>query len=271
MHPNAYLRTFWQLELRPTIFVAMSLADAYRQRFTKVVEPAIRGIRIGGVNLEPLRVDLSQSGDSILTEIVDGIAHSRLFLADVSTVGKDATSGAGYRNGNVMYEVGIALACRRPQDVLLLRDDHDKFLFDVSTIPHLTLDFTSSTASEDLQKALLARLREQEFSTDARVKQTLTGLSNQELRILKELNGLGPNEVRGWNITGSVLSVYEMALCRLLDKGIIRMEGEFDAGYPGYSLTELGRIAAATATTGIQRFVAPSPPSPTETAPTASE
>jgi hypothetical protein len=95
-----------------------------------VIAPGISGITYGTERLKPYRVDLSKSGDSILTDIVDGIAHSQLVLADVSTIGKDSVSGVPYRNGNVLYEVGIALACRHPSEVLLARDDEDKFLFD---------------------------------------------------------------------------------------------------------------------------------------------
>jgi hypothetical protein len=29
MHPNAYLRTLWRLELRPSVFVAMSFAPQF--------------------------------------------------------------------------------------------------------------------------------------------------------------------------------------------------------------------------------------------------
>ena len=76
-------------------------------------------------------MDLSKTGDSILTDIVDGIAHSQLVPADVSTIGKDSVTGTPYRNGNVMYEVGIALACRHPSEVLLVRDDEDTFPFTV--------------------------------------------------------------------------------------------------------------------------------------------
>ena len=142
MYPNVLLRTLWQMELRPEVFVAMTFSDDYRPHFDEVIAPAIRLVRVGGVSLEPRRVDESKSGDSILTEIVGGIAHSQLVLADVSSIGRDVKSGRPHRNGNVMYEVGIALACRQPEEVLLIRDDKDPFLFDVSTIPHRRLDFT---------------------------------------------------------------------------------------------------------------------------------
>ena len=110
MHPQAFLKTFWRLELRPQVFVAMSFAQEYQDRFDTVIAPAIQSIPMGGdTYLEAHRVDLSRTGDSILTDIIDGIAHSQLVLADISSVGKDSKTGHSYRNGNVMYEVGSHL------------------------------------------------------------------------------------------------------------------------------------------------------------------
>ena len=137
MHPNAFLKTLWRLDLKPHVFVAMSFSERFKSRYNNIIAPAIRAGRVQGMGLEPHRIDLNKTGDSMLTEIVEGIAHSQLVLADVSSVGTDAGTGQTYRNGNVMYEVGIALSCRQPEEVLLVRDDDDKFLFDVSTIPHM--------------------------------------------------------------------------------------------------------------------------------------
>lgn len=143
----------------------------YQRRFDTIVAPAVSSITYGSERLTAYRVDLSKTGDSIVTDIVDGIAHSQLVLADVSTIGKDSVAGIPYRNGNVMYEVGVALACRHPSEVLLVRDDEDKFLFDVSSIPHMEVDFTNTGAAIDsLREALLARLRERQFVYDARVE-----------------------------------------------------------------------------------------------------
>ena len=113
MHPNLYLRTFWTSSFRPEVFVAMSFGESMKSRFTDVVKPAVEANAHHGVRLSAKRVDLSKSGDSILTDIADGIAHSSMVLADVSVVGYDAKTGQSYRNGNVMYEVGLALACRQ--------------------------------------------------------------------------------------------------------------------------------------------------------------
>ena len=271
MHPNTYLRTFWQLELRPQIFVAMSFAEAYRTRFKQVIEPAIEGISIGTTRLTAYRVDNSKSGDSILTDIMDGVAHSRMVVADLSTIGRDSKTGEPYRNGNVMYEVGIALACRQPADVLLLRDDADKFLFDVSTVPHKHLDFSDvDQARALLQAELIARLREQNYVSDARVRIAISSLSNQELKLLGELEATPPDQVRGWNIDGSVLSTVEAAVMRLLDKKIVTLGGQFAEGYPGYRLTELGRVVAKHIQSGLPQVVASPQPAALEPLPPAS-
>ena len=135
MHPQTFLKTFWRLELRPQIFVAMDFREEFQERYSKVIEPAIRSIVWNGQQLAPYRVDFSKSGDSILSDIIDGISHSQFVLADVSTVGVETNTRKSFRNGNVMYEVGLALACRHPSEVLLVRDDDDPFLFDVSTEP----------------------------------------------------------------------------------------------------------------------------------------
>ena len=197
MHPNAFLKTFWRLEKKPQIFVAMSFSAEYQTRYERVIAPAITSLQVNGKQLTPYRVDASKSGDSILTDIVDGIAHAQMVLADVSSIGKDSKSGNAYRNGNVMYEVGIALACRQPSDVLLIRDDKDKFLFDVSTVPHMHLDFVDTEeARASLTRELLARLREQKHLTDARVKLAVTSLTNQEIELLSQLEELPDGQAR---------------------------------------------------------------------------
>ena len=245
MHPNAFLRTFWQLELKPQIFVAMSFAREYSVRYEQVICPAISKILLNKQRLKPYRVDISKSGDSILTDIIEGIAHSQMVLADVSSIGRDAKTGQPYRNGNVMYEVGIALACRGPSDVLLVRDDKDPFLFDVSTVPHMHLDFTNvPEARGALQTQLHARLQEQNYVSDARVKLAVASLSNQEVTLLSEFADLPEGQARGWEVGGTVLSTYEAALMRLLDKHLITLAGRFEKGFAGYQPTQLGRIVA---------------------------
>jgi hypothetical protein len=255
MHPNVFLKTFWRLQLKPQIFVAMSFAPKYKSRYETIITPAIQSIAINDVPLKAYRVDTSKSGDSILTDIMDGIAHSQMVLADVSTFGKDSVTQHPYRNGNVMYEVGIALACRLPQEVLLVRDDSDSFLFDVSTIPHMTLDFNQPhEARQRLQEELMARLREQNYVQDARVRLAIAGLSAEELTALKQVACYAPGTVWGRKDTGVVDFFGIASTPRLLDKGLIKLEGRFVEGHPAYHLTPLGMVVAKLVQSGLREF-----------------
>lgn len=247
MHPNAFLNTYWRLEVRDTIFVAMSFAPRFKKRFDEVIAPAIESIKIDGNTLRALRVDLSKTGDSILTDILDGISHSRMVLADVSTIGHDSVSGDAYRSGNVMYEVGIALACRRPHEVLLLRSDRDKFLFDVSTVPHMNIDFSDADAARSiLKEELEARLQVQSFESDARVQIAVAGLTSKEAKILKEIASM--NEGHVWASSGEsgFVDFNDIAaIPRLLDKGLIKCAARFnDSTKLAYAITPLGRVVS---------------------------
>jgi len=242
------------MELRPQVFVAMSFSPEYKSRFKEVIAPAIRSLIVDGVRLEPYRVDISKSGDSILTDISDGIAHSRLVLADVSSVGRDMVTGVPYRNGNVMYEVGLALACRHPSEVLLVRDDQDRFLFDVSTIPHANLQFGDiETARAALKDELLARLNEQDFVRDARIKMAISSLSGEEVLLLKQMRDYEQNTVWGREVKG-LANWYALATARLLDKGLINVVGEFPGGKAAFSFTPLGLIVKKEVNSGLREF-----------------
>jgi hypothetical protein len=267
MHPQTYLKTFWRLELRSQVFVAMSFAPQYESRFKNVITPAIHSLIVDGRRLEPYRVDISKSGDSILTDISDGIAHCRLVLADVSSVGRDAVTGQPYRNGNVMYEVGIALACRQPSEILLLRDDHDKFLFDVSTVPHITLDFTNTaSAIQSLAEHLLARIREQRFINDARIKIAISSLSAEEILLLKSMREYSLTTVWGREVKG-LANWYALATSRLLDKGVIKLAGEFEENKPAYTFTPFGYVVHQAINSGLRKFEAQKPETQAQASP----
>lgn len=35
MHPNVFLKTFWQMEVKPQVFVAMNFHESYDERHQK--------------------------------------------------------------------------------------------------------------------------------------------------------------------------------------------------------------------------------------------
>lgn len=264
MHPSAFLKTYWRLDLRPQVFVAMSFAPAYEQRFQKVLKPAIEAIMIAGNKLSAYRVDNSKTGDSILTDILDGVAHSQMILADVSAVGRDSVTGDAYRNGNVMYEIGLALACRQTQEVLLVRDDKEKFLFDVSTIPHMHLNFADAEqARQQLHEEIKARLRERDFFRDARIDIAISQLTGEEMVYLKKTFEYERTTVWGRPVLGTA-SWSSIATSRLLDKQVIRVAGELSNGDTALSFTDLGWVVQQRLKTGLPQFPLQAKSSPSD-------
>ncbi|MER0203059.1 MAG: hypothetical protein DU480_04205 [Nitrosomonas sp.] len=200
MHPNAFLRTLWRAETVDQVFVAMSFDSRFSSRYEEVIRPAIEDQMIAGYKLIAHRVDNSKTGDSILTEIINGISHARLVLADVSIVDEGRYTQEPVRNGNVMYEVGVALACRTPSEVLLIRDDSKKFLFDVSTIPHIQIDFSAPDAAIlALRIAIEDRIKETSYVQDARIQMLASSLTTDELRVLQLLSSL--EQDYGWDFS----------------------------------------------------------------------
>jgi len=231
--------------VRPEVFVAMSFAESLESRFSTVIEPAIEAVEYRGETLKAKRVDLSKSGDSILTDIADGIAHSAMVLADVSVIGYDAKSGQSYRNGNVMYEVGLALACRQSAEVLLIRDDRDPFLFDVSTVPHMHVDFSEKdTARTTLTQEIELRLREIDHVQDARVSRAMASLTSVEGSVLASFAENRRTDIDQifWLLKEDTESI--AATARLLDKQLIRTRGVTETGIATFSWTQLGLVVA---------------------------
>lgn len=126
VYPARYFRSFPAFPASDRAFVAMSFDPRLQGRWEDVIRA---GVLAAG--LQPHRVDLSVLGDSILTEIMDGVAGSRLVLADVTTLD-------GHRNANVMYELGMSHAVRQPEEVLILRSDSDRLPFDTATLRVVT-------------------------------------------------------------------------------------------------------------------------------------
>jgi hypothetical protein len=137
VYPANILSLFPAHPRNNTVFVAMSFDPQFDDLWAHVLRPAVSDVTLNGVPLRPHRVDLARKGDSILTEIVQEIAEARLILADVTTIGwlrKNRRKEKPVRNGNVMYELGLAHASRLPEEVVVVRADSDPLDFDVSGV-----------------------------------------------------------------------------------------------------------------------------------------
>lgn len=129
MYPADYYGLFPPFAYDETVFVAMSFDERFTPRYDKVISAAI-----DDVGLKPTVVRVGKVSDSILTKILEGIGRSRLVFADISSMPTDSLSAIPFRNGNVMYELGIAHAIRLPCEVVTFRSDNDPLLFDVLNV-----------------------------------------------------------------------------------------------------------------------------------------
>lgn len=244
MHPNAFLRAHWRAELRPIVFVAMSFEPRFQRRFENVIAPAVASLDVDGLEWRALRVDITSSGDSILTQIVDHIAHSRFILADISVVGRDAETGKPHRNANVLYEVGLALASRQPSEVLLVKDDHEPSLFDVSTIPYCIVDFSrEDEARVVLSDQIKARLNNVRYYDDSRLSVALASLSSHEATfVLQRWKAGDPS--KPFALDRNELFSSGM-IARILDKGLMKTVGVIHSSEQSvYEWTPFGRALA---------------------------
>ena len=158
-----------------------------------------------------------------------------------------------------MYEVGLALACRPPSDVLLIRDDHSPFLFDVSTIPHITMNFDNvQEARTILRSALIDRIREGDLIMDARVELAVSQLTDDEFRLLQIFGGLQPNQGVDIRLSIGDTKVLSESDARgidgLLRKRLIKVFGAARDGGLLYRTTEFGYAIARVAEKRIKVF-----------------
>lgn len=142
-----YFQSFRQLALGNEVFVAMPMSDpSFESIWTEVHKTAIES-----VSLQPFRVDIPATGDSILIEILRGLRRAKLVLADISP---DYKSGE-YPNANVMYELGIAHSIRLPETVIVVRRKGARLPFDVSHIRVLEYDASDLRLAGNTVRAYL--------------------------------------------------------------------------------------------------------------------
>jgi hypothetical protein len=256
MYPHAYFDLFPPLPRPPRVFVAMSFDPKFDHRYNDVIVPAIKDVRVDGQTLTPHRVDARHISDSILTEVLTGIGDDLLVFADVTTIGH--VDEVAVRNANVMYEVGLAHAIRRAEEVLLFRSDTDRIMFDLANvrINHYEPDSDAAEARQLLTRALQSAVDELRITEGLAVRKALSRLDAKSFMLLIGASQTGSLPVPLQKTVGDVLSNldYQRAVDRLLDVGALvaewpklsgnmndaDMESPYDA-LAKYTLTELGR------------------------------
>lgn len=122
MYPRDFFDSYWRPELRNSVFVAMPFHNEFTPIWRDAIQPAIEQDLQSSFTAE--RVDATVLSGSIVTSILDCIAHARIVLADISVAQEGRWKGQ--RNGNVLYEVGLAHASRQSTEVLLIRSDSEE-------------------------------------------------------------------------------------------------------------------------------------------------
>ncbi len=246
MHPSIFINELWNGVEDNSVFVAMSFHESYKSRYEDVIKPAIERIKINDENMRASRVDERKSGDSILTEIVRGITSSRIVIADISSMGKAADGYNMQRNGNVMYELGIAHAVKSPEKVIIIKDDREQVLFDLSSIPHFVVDFfDDKIARNTITNFIIDRIHEGDNIFDYKIKEFARGISPNEFQTLKELNLCPDGKIMDLRIdvngTKLVPNPRQEGVSKLLVAGVAQAHHIEEEDFPFYSLTERGK------------------------------
>lgn len=196
MYPNQYFSLFPPFPRENRVFVAMSFDEQFSARWEEVIVPAIRSTKYEGGPLEPHRVDAKRISDSILTEILGGISNDQLVLADVTAA--DEIDGKPVRNGNVMYEVGIAHAIRLPEEVLLFRSDTSHLLFDISNVRVNSYDPDGDhvVARELVAEAIRDAFKERDLRCQNSIKLAAKSLDIPSLKVLVNALAIGNGSIR---------------------------------------------------------------------------
>ena len=146
--------------------------DTFDKRYEDVFEPAIRA-----AGFEPYRVDRDPSASIPIEEIETGIGNAQVCFAEITT-----------DNPNVWFELGFAIASRKPVCLVCSTERQSKFPFDVQHRKIIPYDVRSKSDFEELGKKITERLKaivakQEQLESVARASpiQPTEGLSAHEM------------------------------------------------------------------------------------------
>lgn len=244
MYPRDFFDSYWRPKLRDAVFVAMPFHDEFTPVWLEAIQPAV-DVDLGR-DFKAERVDATVLSGSIVTRILDGIAHARLVLADISIAREGKWKGQ--RNGNVMYEVGLAHASRQAAEVLLIRSDAEEINFDLAGVRVHSYDPSDLPAARTyLSRLIHDSLGQIEQSKGLQVQKVIDALDADALVFVrtwgKAAGFHGPEPA---NMGGALLSITKAAaLARLQALGVVRCEPTHSSGKPAFLWTEFGKAVVA--------------------------
>ncbi|MBI3467147.1 MAG: hypothetical protein HY000_29385 [Planctomycetes bacterium] len=194
------------------------------------------------LGLKAHRVDVTKISGSIVTEIMEGIAHARIVLGEVSTMAN------GSRNANVMYEVGLAHALRQAEEVVLFRTDSDRIPFDVASIRihrYVPTDVVDSRTL--IADTIRECLREIDLKKAIKVQQAVESLDDACLGLIEQHYTQVSFGFQQQLTMGQVLTAVpiRLAVFKLLELGVVRCDANMRQHMYAYHWTPFGKAVIA--------------------------
>ena len=224
MYPADFFSLFPPFPREDKVFVAMSFDKNSKNRWENVIVPAVHGVRLNKIPLQPYRVDTRKVSNSVLTEILQGISTCRLIFADITSFHQlDKTA---IRNANVFYEVGLAHAIRQPEEVILFRSDEAELPFNITNIRvnKYDPDHAPEEAIQRVKQALTQALKEIDLQKSLAVNRAADTLDAMSWSILLEAlaaQGVVKHPVIRLKLGAEQDASKVTAIHRLLDLGIL--------------------------------------------------
>jgi hypothetical protein len=170
----------------------MPFTTPFEHAFESIIDPAIRSVSVDGRQLVPRIINRGTSGaPDIHEQIFDAILHSRLIVADMTVQSSYATDDGALRwqaNANVAYEVGLAVAWRNPEDILLIHQDHPghQYSFDVQNLRHVQYDLDSSSSIKRLADEFVRALNQSGFLAKRSFQKLLESVSPSAIQFMHQ-------------------------------------------------------------------------------------
>lgn len=192
MYPATYHENSMRYEAGNEVFVAMSFSASFQRAFERVLEPAIRSVKIGDTPLSALVINRGTSGAPDIHErTFDAVIHSRLVVADMtvqsSYVGDDGKP-RWQADANVAYEVGLACTWRNPEDILLVHQPHPEhaYSFDVQNLRHVSYDPDDASGIPLIAGEIARALNQSSFLAKQTYQKVLQSASPSAIQLMHQ-------------------------------------------------------------------------------------
>jgi hypothetical protein len=223
MYPREYFDNFWRPGLKNEVFVVMSFAAEFTPVWEHAIKPAIEIDTPG--QMVAHRADITRLSGSILSQIFDGVAHACLIFAEVSVC--ESGRWAGQRNGNAMYELGLAQALRQAEELIVVRSDNEDLNFDISVLrAHHYERHNRASARQMFAELISDSLQQIDATKGLLVERAVASLDVDSIRLMMT-HGLAtgfshPVERTMRDTMTGIAEGVRPAIDRLLSLGIIR-------------------------------------------------